>query len=197
MILYLSAKTNMPDVYIDYIEARLKNGNTVSLNWDESDITRTEDGFEARYKGVYFGEEYANGRINDLDGMKISDIGLYYESDGDFHFDIEEMLFEDNEKSLSIFYPEIPKDCSGMIDIETKIRDDQVAGLIENVVEPDRFTDSTNAILCSDSVNGQDVVCVDICYDSSEHLPECDVENVLQIPVSEDHIRLAALFWSN
>jgi len=183
----------MPDVYIDYIEAGLKNGNVVSLNWDESDITRNEDGFEARYKGVYFGEEYANGRIDDLNGMEITDIGLYSESDGDFHFDIEEMLFEDNEKSLSIFYPEIPKDCSGMDGVETKTLDEHIAALVDQSVDPDRFTDSTNAVLCSDSVNGQEVVCVDLCYDSSEHLPECDVENILQIPVSEDNIRVGHL----
>ena len=58
MILYLQATTNVQDLIIDYIEVKLKSGKTVSLNWDESGINRSETGFDARYKGVYFDEEY-------------------------------------------------------------------------------------------------------------------------------------------
>lgn len=71
MILYLQATTNVQDLVIDYIEVKLKSGKTASLNWDESGINRSETGFDARYKGVYFDEEYANGKISELDGMKI------------------------------------------------------------------------------------------------------------------------------
>ena len=69
MRLYLSARTNVPDIVIDYIEVKFKNGVTTSLTWDESDISRTDTGFDARYKGVYFGEEYANGRIRRIARM--------------------------------------------------------------------------------------------------------------------------------
>lgn len=114
MRLYLTAKTNIPDVFIDFIEVQLKNGERVSLNWDESDISRTETGFDARYKGVYFGEEYGNGRIADLEGLEISDIGLYFEAKGAFEFAIEEMEFEDYDKTLAFKHPIIPERCSGM-----------------------------------------------------------------------------------
>ena len=52
MILYLDARTTVKDLMIDYIEVELANRETASLNWDESDIGRADDGFSARYKGV-------------------------------------------------------------------------------------------------------------------------------------------------
>ena len=71
MILYLSASTDLEDLVIDYIEVKLVTGETVSLNWDESDIEQLDTGFHARYKGVYFDEEYANGKLDSLREMQI------------------------------------------------------------------------------------------------------------------------------
>lgn len=45
MRLYLTAKTSIPDLFIDYIQVKLKSGEEVSLNWDYSDIERTSSGF--------------------------------------------------------------------------------------------------------------------------------------------------------
>ena len=59
MILYLKAKTNLSDLSIDFIEVKLKSGKIVSLNWDETEYDNEDSVFEAKYKGVYFGEEYA------------------------------------------------------------------------------------------------------------------------------------------
>lgn len=95
MILYLRANTDLKDLMIDYIEVRLATGEIVSLNWDESDIERLETGFNARYKGVYFGEEYANGKIASLRDMQIAEIGIYTESESDSDIVITEMIFED------------------------------------------------------------------------------------------------------
>ena len=36
MRLYLTAKTSIPDLFIDYIQVKLKSGEEVSLNWDFS-----------------------------------------------------------------------------------------------------------------------------------------------------------------
>ena len=47
MILYLDARTTVKDLIIDYIEVELANGETASLNWDESEIERTGNGFSA------------------------------------------------------------------------------------------------------------------------------------------------------
>lgn len=95
MILYLSASTDLEDLLIDYIEVRLATGETVSLNWDESDIERLDTGFNARYKGVYFGEEYANGKLHSLREMQIDKIGIYAESGSYSDIVITEMIFED------------------------------------------------------------------------------------------------------
>ncbi len=107
MVLYLSASTNLADLVIDYIEVRLDTGETVSLNWDESDIERLDTGFNARYKGVYFGEEYANGKLDNLRKMQIYKIGIYVESGSYSDIVITEMIFEDagEQYDLKRFLP--------------------------------------------------------------------------------------------
>lgn len=81
MRLYLTAKTEMKDLVIDYIEVKLKNGKTVSLTWDESDFGIEDGLFTARYKGVYFDHVYANGRYEELRDMQITEIGVYSDND--------------------------------------------------------------------------------------------------------------------
>lgn len=112
MILNLKAKTNIKDLIIDYIEVELNTGEKVSLNWDESEIIRTSDGFSARYKGVYFGEEYANGLTNKLLDLKIENICLYTETDEEVKFTIVSMEFIENlytnkQKSFVIHKPDL------------------------------------------------------------------------------------------
>lgn len=99
MNLYLTAHTDLKDVLIDFIEVELTTGKIISLTWDESDIERTSEGFSSRYKGVYFNEEYANGKIEQLHGMKIANIGIYTESDTSFEITITEMEFVDGRNS--------------------------------------------------------------------------------------------------
>lgn len=143
MKLYLTAKTNIPDVYVDYIEVRLRSGEDVSLNWDESDISRTDDGFEARYKGVYFGEEYANGRIGDLEGFEITDIELYFETTGLFAFQIDGLLFEDGEKTLSVCNPSIPQECSGLARLSSMKKEMAVVQYLKGQGHPHPAEDGT------------------------------------------------------
>ena len=102
MVLYLSASTDLADLVIDYIEVRLATGETVSLNWDESDIERLDTGFNARYKGIYFGEEYANGKLDSLRKMQIDKIGIYAESGSYSDIVITEMIFEDDGEQYDL-----------------------------------------------------------------------------------------------
>ena len=108
LTLYLGAKTTIPDLFIDYIEVRLASCESASLNWNESEIYRNPDGFGAKYKGVYFGEEPANGRLDELRNMVITDIGLYSDTVSETQITILEMEFVDNGRSLE-FSP--PKFC--------------------------------------------------------------------------------------
>ena len=105
MILYLQAKTTATDLMIDYIEVSLTDGTTVSLNWDESCIDRDETGFGATYKGVYFNEEHADGRIDELRGMQVVDVGLYSETQAPATILITEMEFADGEKRIRFITP--------------------------------------------------------------------------------------------
>ena len=109
MTLYLEATTTIPDLFIDYIEVRLASGESASLNWDESEIYRNPDGFGARYKGVYFGEEPANGRLDELRDMVITDIGLYSDT-------IPEIEFVDNGRSLEFSPPKMCIQEDGHVD---------------------------------------------------------------------------------
>ena len=109
MTLYLEAKTSIPDLFIDYIEVRLASGESASLNWDESEIYRNPDGFGAKYKGVYFGEEPANGRLDELRSMVITDIGLYSDT-------IPEIEFVDNGRSLEFSPPKMCIQEDGHVD---------------------------------------------------------------------------------
>lgn len=171
MRLYLTAKTNIPDVYVDFIEVRLRSGEEISLNWDESDISRSADGFEARYKGVYFGEEYANGRIRELEGLEITDVGLYFESAGSFHFQIEELLFEDGEKNLSIAVPAIPQECYGMCALNSVKKEYEVTCYLKAQGHPHPEEDGT----LDEFLNGGELQWM---YDEAvaNHYDFCDVD---------------------
>lgn len=100
MILYLHAETTVPDVTVDFIGVKLKSGETVSLNWDESTILRKSPDYYARYKGVYFDEEYANGRINELKEMEVVDLQLFSEKADKADFKITCLEFIDDDGSL-------------------------------------------------------------------------------------------------
>ena len=102
MTLILQGTTKTKDLIIDYIEVQLSSGKTVSLNWDESGIDRTPEGFDAKYKGVYFDEKYANGRLDELRGMQVVDLGLYSESESTASLIIDEMVFTFYTQSIDI-----------------------------------------------------------------------------------------------
>lgn len=103
LILYVKATTNIPDLVIDFIEVKLSSGKEVSLNWDCSGYSLDGTDYEGRYKGVYFDEEYANGRLDELIDLEITDVGIYSESNSDAEeLCISELLFDDNGKELSI-----------------------------------------------------------------------------------------------
>ena len=78
MVLYLSVSTDLADLVIDYIEVRLVTGETVSLNWDESDIERLD-----------------TGKLDSLRKMQIDKIGIYADSGSYSDIVITEMIFED------------------------------------------------------------------------------------------------------
>lgn len=113
MRLEITAKTNVKGkLSVDYIEVKLPGKeDTVSLNWDDS-CSSCENGlFHGDYKGVCFDEEYANGRLNELAGMKVDAIGLYSEyrddEDKDYkpEFELVEMSFSDGEELMDINDP--------------------------------------------------------------------------------------------
>lgn len=110
MTLYVTAITKTSDLLIDFIEVRLKNGENVSLNWDESGIDRRDDGFTVRYKGVYFDDEYANGRLAELQDFQIVHVELYSPTETHVSVEITEMVFEDGDEEYAVENPPFVSD---------------------------------------------------------------------------------------
>ena len=104
MVLYLKAESDIPDLVIDFIEAKLQSGQIISLTLDESEFDREDGYLDARYKGVYFDDEYGNGRLSELRGMKIQHIELYSECEDASSFKLQELSFHDGEESLVFSY---------------------------------------------------------------------------------------------
>ena len=106
MVLYLKAESDIPDLMIDFIEVKLKSGQIISLTWDESEFDRKDGYLDARYKGVYFDDEYGNGRLPELKGMEVQHIELFSECEDASSFKLRELSFHDGEESLAFTYPE-------------------------------------------------------------------------------------------
>ena len=105
MILCVRARTDIPDLIIDFIEVKIRSGKTVSLTWDESDAGVEGGILDGRYKGVYLDEEYANGRLEELYGMQVEYVELYSESGLSGTFSIISMLFEDGNSWMPLSAP--------------------------------------------------------------------------------------------
>ncbi len=105
MVLYLEARTDFNDLTINFIKIELSSGRLEYLTWDESESGITDGIFKARYKGVYFDEDYSNGRISELNNMCVKYVEIYSESGKGNYFEIESLLFEDGLEELKIEKP--------------------------------------------------------------------------------------------
>ena len=107
MTLYLTAKTDIDDLIIDFIEVQLRSGETVSLNWDKSLIERCGNKISAHYESVCFNENSAAGQIDKLKKMQIKEVGMYSEKhgEGQYSLAIETMDFCDGKKNLTFHNP--------------------------------------------------------------------------------------------
>ena len=102
MTLYLTAKTDVKDLIIDFIEVQFKSRETVSLNWKRSWVQRGKSGFCAEYEGVCFNEHLATGQLERLRKMHVKEIGMYSEEhgEGQYSLAIDRMEFYENNKRL-------------------------------------------------------------------------------------------------
>lgn len=105
MTLYVTAKSPVQDLVIDFIEVRLRSGETVSLNWAASYVDRFGEQIRARYIGVCFNEDPAAGRLNELEGMQVESVGMYSDEhgEGEFPLTLEDMDFYD-EGGNSLYF---------------------------------------------------------------------------------------------
>ncbi|MCR1984850.1 hypothetical protein NSB24_01200 [Blautia coccoides] len=69
MLLEIQATADIDDVVIESIEMNTPEG-TILVDWDSSEILRTNSGFEALYRGVYFNGEYEGMANYDFEWVK-------------------------------------------------------------------------------------------------------------------------------
>lgn len=97
MRIYINGKSDLSLNKIDSIEMLLKDGRTVLVDWDETDISSKNGEFSLRGKGVYIDDEYPDC-IGVLEGCKITEINLDEEAGGSF-ITIESLEFSQGDDS--------------------------------------------------------------------------------------------------
>ena len=106
MDIFLTCKSDAEDLVIDFIELKLKTGETVSLDWDQSYVDRGQGGrFEAAYEGINICGKSARGKLSKLEGAAITEVGLYSESRGRADLDILEMSIREGSRKLIFHAP--------------------------------------------------------------------------------------------
>ena len=100
MDLTVIARTDVKDLVIDYIDVITQDGKALSLNWEWISVTRVVGGFMAEYVGVCFGEESAEGKIKELENMKVYHVGLYSEKEKKLGVTIDAISFSEGEETL-------------------------------------------------------------------------------------------------
>lgn len=106
MEIFLTGKSNVGDLVIDFIEMKLITGKIVSLDWDDSYIERGDDGsFDFTYEGININGESARGKLSELKGATVVAVGLYSESCDKADLDILEMTIRENDVDLTLESP--------------------------------------------------------------------------------------------
>lgn len=112
MILYIDAVSPHKFLYIDYLYLKCKDGREIGIDWDETDWAYENGAYSSRHKGVYFNDEYANGRVKEIEGAELGDVffewsGSESEPDNSTNgFNITSIIFEDydDEKNETVQY---------------------------------------------------------------------------------------------
>lgn len=104
MIINLKVKTESKTAAIESINAVLENGDEVDLTWEESDISRVDDGFSQRCEDVYIDGENADGEGEILKDLRIIYVTLVDDSEEweECLVDISEMEICDGDETYYI-----------------------------------------------------------------------------------------------
>ena len=121
MLLTVKADTSVKDLVIDYIEVICESGRSISLNWEQSNVRKTETGFYADYLGVCFNDKLADGKLHELYGMQVDVIGLYSEQKGKLDIDVKEMYFYEDEKELTFDNPYQTEDNEAYMEFKSNL----------------------------------------------------------------------------
>lgn len=102
----IEAETNLPELTLRSITVRLSNGEETFLNWDFCLFWKDRTTWKC--SGVCIGEEYADGRLDELENLEITAIRLNSEQlPENPMLSIKKIEFYDNGKLLTISNPGI------------------------------------------------------------------------------------------
>lgn len=115
MIINIIIEHNLPaskQLMLDSMYVHTSDGKELFLDWDESSWDYKDNISEGRCKGVCIKDEYGNGRLNELEGLKNIDLNLCpdpdYAEDGvcEINARVKSILFTDGNSELRYDYPE-------------------------------------------------------------------------------------------
>lgn len=121
MLLTVKADTSVKDLVIDYIEVICESGRSISLNWEQNNVRKTETGFYADYLGICFNDKLANGKLHELYGMQVDVIGLYSEQKGKLDIDVKEIYFYEDDKELIFDNPYQTEDNEAYMEFKSNL----------------------------------------------------------------------------
>lgn len=121
MLLIVKAETSIKDLVIDYIDVVCTSGKRLSLNWEQSNVTKTATGFYAEYLGVCFNDKLAKGQLSELREMQVDVIGLYSEQEVKLDIDVKEMCFYEDAIELSFDNPYQTENNDAYIDFKINL----------------------------------------------------------------------------
>lgn len=99
MNVYLHAKTNAPDVVLDFIEMKTKEGKFITLDWKESCYSYPNGYVCAELKLLSCGDEHQELKLDDLQGAEVTAIQIYSEECNSPTFEPDYILFVTADES--------------------------------------------------------------------------------------------------
>lgn len=86
----------------DYIEVTTREGRVLTIDWDESSWAVEQNFLHFRCKGVYFNEEYANGKGKLLAGGRVTGMQLFLNGNEELKIQKFHLVFDDNHQEYQI-----------------------------------------------------------------------------------------------
>ncbi len=101
----MTTKTKVKDLVFDFLQFETEKGEDIVIDYEASDYFYEDGRVESRHKGVMFNQEDATGRLEELRGAKLFEIGVYSGTHKFADVEIESIRFYDVGGELTFENP--------------------------------------------------------------------------------------------